>query len=141
MPDSKRESIMKRFATVLAPAYGIGGRIYRSRAEAVDLQDHPCVLLSWSSEQPTPETLPQTERTLTVNVEILVRNDEPDAVADQIAQSVHSLIMADTQLNGLAIDTMLGDARFDYDSADQTAAKLTHEYLVKFRHGWSDMTA
>lgn len=141
MPDSKRESIMKRIATVLAPAYGIGGRVYRSRAEAVDLADHPCILLAWTTEQATPETIPQTERTLSVSVEILVRNDQPDGVADLIAQSAHSLIMADPQLNGLAIDTMLGDARFDYDSADQTAAKLTHEYQVKFRHSWSDMTA
>jgi hypothetical protein len=140
MADSKREAIMKRIAAVLAGTAGVSGRVYRSEPEALDRDNHPCILLRWTNEQATPETVLQSERTLTVYVDILVRGDVPDSLADPIAQSVHALLMADPRLNGLALDTMLGDASFEYESADQTAGKLTHEYMVKFRHSWADMT-
>ena len=139
MADSKREAIMKRIATVLAATDGVDGRIYRSDPEAVDRDNHPCVLLRWTNEQASPDTVMQTERTLVVEVSILVRGDTPDTLVDPIAQSVHELIMADAQLNGLAIDTSFGDARFEVTSADETAGKLTHEYLVKFRHNYENM--
>lgn len=138
--DSKRERILKRIAAVLAATAGISGRVYRSDPEAAARGEHPCIMLSWSAESATPETVPQTERTLSVQVEILVRGDVPDALADPIAQSAHSLLMADQQLQGNAIDIMLGDARFEFESADQTAGRLTHEYLVKYRHSYGDMT-
>lgn len=140
MADSKREAIMKRIATVLASTVGISGRVYRSDPEGVDRDNHPCVLLRWTAEQAEPDTIVVAQRTLRVEVDVLVRGDAPDTLADPIAQSVHALIMADSQLNGLAVDTQLGNASFEYTSADLTAGKLTHEYMVMFRHNYGDMT-
>lgn len=140
MADSKREAILKRVAEVLAATPGVTG-VYRSEAQAMDRENAPCLLVRWTAEEPTPQTVLQMERTLTVEIDVIVRGDVPDTLADPIAQAAHALLMADPQLNGLAIDTTMGGARFDYTSADETAGKLTQEYLVLFRHSFADMTA
>lgn len=137
---SKRERIMQRIETILTGTSGIGGRVYRSDPEAATRGDQPCIMLSWSNESGTPETVTLAERTLSVQVEILVRGDVPDTLADPIAESAHALLMADPQLQGNAIDMTLGDARFDFESADQTAGRLTHEYQVRFRHSYASLT-
>jgi hypothetical protein len=141
MADSKRESIMKHLADVLAATAGVQGRVYRSEPDGVDRESQPCVLLRWTGESRTPMTVLELERTLQVEVDVLTRGDSPDALADPIAQSLHALLTADSTLGGRAIDITLGDARFEYTSADETAGKLTHEYLVLFRHSHADMAA
>lgn len=140
MPDSKRELIMKQVTTRLAGVAGIGGRVYRSMAEAMERDEHPCVLVRWTSEQSSPQTVPLLERTLSVEVSILVRGNVPDQIADPIAQSVHALLMVDTSLGGLALDVRLASAVFDMESADGTAGKITHTYEVEFRHSYADLT-
>jgi len=137
---SKRESIMLRLVTVLTPITGIGGRVFRADPEGADRDDIPCINLGWTAEQPSPETVPMLERTLTVQVSVLTRGDTPDALADPIIAEAHARIMADTSLQGQAIDIRLESASFEVVSADQSAGKLTHEYSIKFRHSYSDMT-
>jgi hypothetical protein len=141
MADSRREAIMKQIAAVLAATAGVDGRVFRSYAEAMDRDEHPCVLVRWTSEQADPQTVPQTERRLRVEVDIMVRGDVPDQLADPIAQSVHALIMADSSLGGRAIDVMFDGASFEIASADQTAGKITHTYEVMYRHSYADMAA
>lgn len=138
--DSKREQILKHIATLLADADGIDGRVYRSDPESIDRDNSPCILLRWTSEQAEQGTVPMSHRLMTVQVDILVRGDEPDGLADPIAQSAHTLLTSDTSLGGLALDVRLGDAQFDYTNADQVAGKLTHEYQVQYRHSYSDLT-
>lgn len=137
---SKREQIMLRLVSVLTPTAGISNRVFRADPEGANRDDIPCINLGWSAEQPSPETVPQMERTLTVQVSVLTRGDTPDALADPIIADAHARIMADAQLTGLAIDTRLESASFEVVSADQSAGKLTHEYSIKFRHSYSDMT-
>lgn len=131
---------MLQLVSVLTPTTGISGRVFRSDPYGNDRDDTPCINIGWSSEQPSPETVPMLERTLLVEVSVLVRGDVPDAVADPIISDAHARIMADASLSGLAIDTRLESASFEVVSADQTAGKLTHEYSVKFRHSYNNMT-
>jgi hypothetical protein len=138
---TKREAIMQAVATRLAPTAGVDGRVFRSMAEAMERDEHPCVLVRWTNEQADPQTVPQLERTLSIEVAVLVRGDVPDQIADPIVESVHALLMADTSLGGLAIDVGLTSAAFDLESADGVAGKVTHTYEVKFRHSYADMTA
>ena len=137
---SKRERILQRIVTVLTPTTGISGRVYRSDPEGTSRDDIPCINVTWGSEQPSPETVPMLERTLTVQVSVLTRGDTPDVLADPIISDAHARIMADATLTGLAIDTHLESATFEVVSADQSAGRLTHEYSVKFRHSYSDLT-
>lgn len=137
---SKREQIMDVIGSRLANVSGVGGRVYRSQSDPNDRELMPCIAYRWTSEQPTPQTVPQMERTLNVEISVFTRGDTPDELADPIMVSVHSLLMADTSLGGLAIDMRLDDASSEIVAADMPAAKVTHAYAVQFRHSYSDMT-
>lgn len=138
---SRREQILQELVAALkAGVLDVEGRVYRSDPEGTPRDLMPCINVTWSNEVASPETVPQLERTLTVSVSILVRGDEPDALADPIAVAAHAAIMASPSFGGLAIDTRLEQASFEMVSADGTAGRLTHEYSVKFRHSYADMT-
>ena len=137
---SKREQIVRAIMAALAPASGVGGRVFRSQADANPREVAPYIAVQWTSEQSNPDTVQLLGRTLTVEVSIYTRGDVPDSLADDIVVSAHQLIMADPSLGGLAIDTMLEDASNEIIAADFPAAKVTQSYSVKFRHSYGDMT-
>lgn len=139
--DSKREKIMKRIAAVLAAADGVSGRVYRSDPDAATRAQSPCIVITWQTDQPSNEPVVMSERELTVSVQIITRGDAPDALADPVIQSVHALLMADPKLNNNAIDIIYGPTDFEFESADQTAGRLTQQYRVLFRHNYHDLTA
>lgn len=131
---------MQRIATVLAGTAGVSGRVYRSEPEAMERDVCPCVLFRWTDERAEARSVPLLERSLSVEVDAMVRGAVPDALADPVIQSAHALLCADPTLGGLAIDISLSGARFEYVGADLTAGKITHEYVVLFRHSFADMT-
>ena len=140
---SKRERILKAIIAAIKPAVGIEGRVYRNDPDGVGRELTPFINVTWQAEQAMPGTVSLMERTLSVSVSIFTRGDElqsADEAADPIAVDVHRLITADTTLGGLAVDTRLDEVSNDYSSADQTAGKMTHVYLVEFRHSYSDLT-
>jgi len=138
--NSKREQIIQAVGTALAGVQGVGGRVYRSRADAIAREQSPCITYDWSNEEVLPQVTVFAERQVSIFVSVFVRGDEPDRLADPIISSVHAALMVDTTLGGLALDMALGTATFEYESADKTAGKLTHEYQVMFRHAYTDMT-
>jgi hypothetical protein len=137
---SKREQIVQYIVARLTDTARIEGRVYRSQADPNDRELHPFLAVRWVSEQSSPDTVPQLERQLMVEVAAYTRDDVPDAAADEIMVSAHALLMADTNLGGLAIDIRLEDASTEIVAADMPAAKTTHQYSVKFRHSYTDMT-
>lgn len=137
---SKREQIVRAIMATLAPAPGVGGRVFRSQADPNPREVAPYIAVQWTNEQSSPDTVQLLGRTLTVEVSIYTRGDIPDSLADDIVVAAHHLIMADPSLGGLAIDTMLEDATAEIIAADMPAAKVTHAYSVKFRHSYGDMT-
>lgn len=137
---SKREQIMQAIGDRLAQTVGVGGRVIRSQTEPQDRDEMPCITYQWTSERSQPQTVPQMERTLSVEVHVYTRGDAPDELADPIIVSAHSLLMADTSLGGLAIDMQLEDASVEIVAADMPAAKVAHVYTVQFRHSYSDLT-
>lgn len=130
---------MQAMTARLATTAGVDGRVYRSQADPNNRDLHPYVALQWTNEQASPETVPMLERLLSVDVSAYTRTDDPDMAADPIMASIHSLLMADTQLGGLAIDIRLDNASLEIIAADMPAAKVTHTYNVKFRHSYTDM--
>lgn len=138
---SIRERILASLAADLAGVAGIDGRVYRSDPNPSARDLHPFVTLDWQSDQAAPATVPQTERRLVALVSVFVRGDGPDTLADPIMVAAHAAITADTTRGGLAIDTLLADASFEVESADETAGRLTHVYEINYRHSFADMTA
>lgn len=143
MAVSIREAIMARLAVVLADtAGGVDGRVYRSLADAMAFDECPCVTIEWQADEEAEEASSlQMHRHLSVAVNIFTRGEFPDVLADPIAQSVHSLIMADDQLAGNALWTRLGSASFEFENLDKNSAKTTHEYIVLYRHSYEDLTS
>lgn len=137
---SKRELIVRAIMTALAPTSGVGGRILRSQADPNSRDIAPFIAVQWTSEQAAPDTVQLMGRALTVEVCVFTRGDIPDSLADDIMVSAHQLIMADPSLGGLSIDVTLEDASAEIIAADFPAAKVTHNYSVKFRHTYGDMT-
>lgn len=137
---SKRELILQSIGNILSSVAAVSGRVYRSRADALVRDQAPCVTYDWANEEALPQSTVLAERQIDIFVSVFVRGDEPDKLADPIVCDIHSAIMADTSLGGLAIDISLGPASFEYESADKTAGKMTHEYQVMFRHAYADMT-
>lgn len=137
---SKREQIVNAIMGRLANVVGVDGRVQRSQADPNPREIAPYIAVQWTSEQAAPETVPQLERVLNVEVAVFTRGDIPDSLADDILVSAHSLIMADTSLGGLALDMRLEDASVEIIAADFPAAKVAHTYSVKFRHSYGDMT-
>ena len=137
---SKREQIVLAIMARLANVVGVDGRVLRSQADPNVRDMAPFITVQWTSEQAAPETVPQLERLLNIEVAVYTRGDIPDSLADDILVSAHGLIMADTSLGGLAIDMRLEDAGSEIIAADFPAAKVTHNYSVKFRHSYGDMS-
>lgn len=140
---SVREKIMARLLVVLTDtAGGIDRRVYRSMADAMAFDECPCITIEWQADEEAEEaSSPLMHRHLSVAVNIFTRGDGPDTLADPIAQSVHSLIMADDQLAGNALWTRLGSASFEFENLDKNAGKTTQEYVVAYRHKYEDLTS
>ena len=137
---SKRELIVRAIMDALAPVAGVDGRIYRSQADPNPRELAPFISVQWTNEQANPDTVQLLGRILTVEVSVYTRDDIPDMAADDILVSAHQLIMANPSLGGLALDIVLDDANAEIIAADFPAAKVTHNYSVKFRHSYGDMT-
>lgn len=139
---SVREKIMARLLVVLTDAAGVYGNVYRAQADAMAFDEAPCITIEWQSDEEAEEaSSPLMHRHLSVAVNIFTRGDGPDTLADPIAQSVHSLIMADEQLAGNALWTRLGSASFEFENLDKNAGKTTQEYVVAYRHKYEDLTS
>ena len=142
MTVSIREKIMARLAVVLADAAGVDGRVYRSLADAMALDEAPCATIEWQSDDEAEESSSfQMHRHLSVAVSVFTRGDAPDVLADPILQSVHALIMADEQLAGTALWARLGPTSFEFENVEKNAGKTTAEYLIAYRHSFGDLTS
>lgn len=142
MAVSFREKIMARLAVVLADAAGVDGRVYRSLADAMALDEAPCATIEWQSDDEAEESSSfQMHRHLSVAVSVFTRGDAPDVLADPILQSVHALIMADEQLAGTALWARLGPTSFEFENVEKNAGKTTAEYLIAYRHSFGDLTS
>ena len=140
MANSKREAILQAVGAALAGSQGVDGRVFRSRADAIAREHTPCIVFEWTNEDAVSPGFVMAERQLTIFVSAFVRGEAPDGIADPIIQDVHARMMTNAALRALVVDVVLGNAAFEYESADKTAGKITHEYVVTFRHSYEDIT-
>jgi hypothetical protein len=63
----------------------------------------------------------------------------PDQAADPVIESLHSKLMADLTLGGLAIDIQPFQVEFQTVEADVPAGVVMCDYLVKYRTSVSDL--
>lgn len=139
-PASIREQILNRIVTVTLPGtVQVGNRIYRSRTQAYSRSEAPAISISPGEDNPinAPRTigasLGKLDQVLPVLIEIYVRGDVPDQLADPIGVDVHAKMMADRTMGGLAHDVQPDGWRPEYEQADLTAGWIGHKFLIRYR--------
>ena len=138
---TKRESIMQALFAALAGTTGVGTRIYRSRVEPVARAESPALVLEPVNDVVEQNTcLPTLDHTLTIRVVVIVRANVPDQTADPIVQSLHSKLVADLSLGGLAIDVQPGPTEFTLEQADTPVGVIYCTYRILYRTSVSDLS-
>mgnify|MGYP006274494451 CR=1 FL=1 len=138
---SKKEQILAAMITALQGTDGVGNRIYRSRVEPLARNESPALIVepvSISNQQNT--SLPTLDSTLRVRAAIIIRALIPDQASDDTMVSLHSKLMADLTLGGLAIDIRPAEVTFTFAEADQPAGVISCEYDVLYRTQIADIT-
>jgi hypothetical protein len=121
-------------ASALAGTTGVSTRIYRSRVEPLTRGESPAIVIEPISDTAQQNTsLPKLDWSLTVRVAVIVRGTIPDQLADPIVESLHSKLMADLTLGGVAIDVQPVSVNFAMIEADQPAGVVSCDYLVRYR--------
>jgi hypothetical protein len=131
---TKRELILTAIRTALTGTTGVGTRIYRSRVEPLARAESPALIVEPVSDTPAQNTsLPTLDWSLGVRVVVIIRNNVPDQAADPIIDSLHSKLMADLTLGGIAIDIQPGTTEFTLQEGDTPIGVIFCSYLVRYR--------
>jgi hypothetical protein len=138
---TKREQILAAIRTALTGTAGVGNRIYRSRVEPLARQESPALIVEPVKDTPAQNTsLPTLDWSFVVRVAVIVRANVPDQAADPVVESLHSKLMADLTLGGLAIDIQPFPVEFQVVEADVPAGVVICDYLVKYRTSVTDLS-
>ena len=139
---TRREQILSAITTALAGTTGVGSRIYRSRVEAFSRGESPAISLEPINDTPATNTsLPTLDWSLTVRIAVIVRGAIPDQLADPIVESLHSLVMADLSLGGLAMDIIPASVDWQLIEADTPAGVVLCDYVVRYRTSVGSLSA
>jgi|TARA_R100000030_G_C3142790_1_gene96153 hypothetical protein len=138
---TKRESILAAVKTALTGTAGVGTRIYRSRVDPLSRGESPALIIEPVSDTPEQNTsMPTLDWTLRIRVVVIERSDVPDQAADDTIEDMHSKLMADLTLGGLAIDIQPAQTSFQLLEADQPAGVIFCEYEIRYRSQVADLT-
>jgi hypothetical protein len=138
---TKRETILAAIRTALTGTTGVSTRIYRSRVEPMARAESPAIVVEPVNDTAEQNTsLPTLDWSLTVRVAVIVRGNIPDQLADPIVEDLHSKIMADLTLGGVAMDVRPVAVNFEMVDADQPAGVISCDYLVRYRTANANLT-
>ena len=139
---SKREQILAKIKTNLTGTTGVGTRIYRSRVEPMTRGESPSLVIEFVRDEPTVNsaTYLKLDWTFRVRIVVIVRSQTPDTTADPTIESLHTKIVSDPTLGGLAIDVRPLTVTFDVVEADQPAGVISCEYEVDYRSSYNDLS-
>ena len=138
---TKRESILAAVKTALTGTAGVGTRIYRSRVDPLSRGESPALIVEPVSDTPEQNTsLPTLDWTLRIRVVVIERSNVPDQAADDTIEDMHSKLMADLTLGGLAIEIQPVQTSFELLEADQPAGVIFCEYEIRYRSQVADLT-
>jgi hypothetical protein len=143
MTASLTEQILIALEATLAATAGVGGRVYRDRADALIRGECPALLIYPETETITGETTCRTDRLLVVQIEIMTRGGSVSRVADPIRVSVHSLLFANPTIDGLAsiIRPARPNVQWSLEGGDNQPGACILRYEIGFRTLTADLTA
>lgn len=139
---TKREQILAAIRAALNGTTGVGNRIYRSRVEPLARSESPAIVVEPVNDVCQQNTsLPTLDWSLLVRVAVVVRSAIPDQAADATVASLHSKLMADLTLGGLAIDIQPVQVEFQAVEADVPAGVVMCDYRVQYRTSVTNLGA
>lgn len=128
---SIREQILARIVTVLG-ALPNAVPVFRSRETAFARAQLPAVVVVPVDEETQPLSELWEVSQFNFHVEVLVRGDVWDSLADPIIVAAHTLMLGDAQLAALCSKIRRSGAKWEGHEADQTAGVLTQVYHVQY---------
>jgi len=138
---TRRESILAAIATTLAGTTNVGTRIYRNRVEPISKNESPALVIEPVKDICQQNTsLPTLDWTLRVRIVVISRALIADQAADPTIASLHSKLMSDLTLGGLAIDVQPAEVKFDFVEADTPAGVFSCEFDVRYRTSVTSLT-
>jgi hypothetical protein len=135
---SKSERILAAIEAALTPTAGISGRVFRDRWEAVARNEMPCIVIEPLGEEPGLTSLPFTDYTITVSVDILISGSPLSTLADSIRVDAHARLMADRTLGGLTHSIDPGPSEWKGEPGEIGILSLS--YRIPFRTLTADLT-
>ena len=76
-----------------------------------------------------------------VRVVVIARGNVPDNVADPTIESLHTKMVIDPTLGGLALDVRPSSTSFEFLEADQPAGVIMCEYEVDYRSAYNNLSS
>ena len=139
------ESIMSAVETAIIGLTTTGTRVVRARVRTVETA--PALSLEQGADDVNPElsNYPKIARELNVKIISHVKdNDTADSDLNLIREEVYSAMMADRTLGlSYVVDTdLIGDDEPEFTGdADQVSGRQQMNFVVKYRHSWTDAGA
>ena len=139
---TKRERILAAIKTNLANTVGVGTRIYRSRAEALTRSETPALIIEPISDTPedTQAFNNKVNWEFKIRVSVVVRGSIPDQVADPTIESLHTKVLTDPSVGGLALDVRPSTTSFEILEADEPAGVISCEFDIDYRTSYNSLT-
>ena len=139
---TKRERILAAITTSLANTVGVGTRIYRSRAEALTRSETPALIVEPISDTPedTQTFNDKVNWEFKIRISVVVRGAIPDQVADPTIESLHTKVLTDPSVGGLALDVRPSTTSFEILEADQPAGVISCEFDISYRTAYNSLT-
>jgi hypothetical protein len=139
MTASKSERILAAIEAALAGTPGLVAPISRDRYEPPSREECPCLRIFPESEpHDQGPSLPVLDAELLVQMELTISGRPLSTLADPIRVEVHSRLMADRTLGGLAYDIRSMGAGWDGEPGEIGVVRL--RYVVRFRTALGDLT-
>jgi hypothetical protein len=130
---SNRELIVARMSAALSGMLPNAIPVYRSREQAFSRDELPAVVVKPGDEETIAISELMEMSRLNIHVEIIVRGDPWDCLADPIIIAAHGLLLNDFPLSALCSKIRRTTAKWEPHEADQTAGVLTQTYHVQYR--------
>tara|TARA_R100000773_G_C4196673_1_gene100577 strand:- start:168 stop:596 length:429 start_codon:yes stop_codon:yes gene_type:complete len=139
---TKRERILAAIKTNLANTTGVGTRIYRSRVEALTRSETPALIIEPISDTPedTQSFNNKVNWEFKIRISVVVRGTTPDQIADPTIESLHTKVLTDPSVGGLALDIRPSTTSFEILEADQPAGVISCEFDISYRTGYDSLT-
>jgi hypothetical protein len=129
---SIRNEILARMTIALTGTLPDATPVYRSREVAFARGDVPAVVVMPSDEDTQALSDLMEVSHLNVRIEIIVRGDVWDSLADPIIVAAHGILLADAPLAALCAKLRRTSAKWEGHDADQTAGVLTQTYRLQY---------